>query len=125
QRCRVEETGLKPPASRYDLPEGQQKSGDHAGMDLRLIPTASISEVLGTMRYVEGAEHPVPEREIAAHVAIPVLGRDAVVDLVLRRADEDMLQRRPPGDPKMRMVQLIAEHREECSGDVHAEDRDE
>src|SRR5712671_6252497 len=51
---------------------------------------------LARPRHVERAEQPVPQREDEAEIAVPVLGRDAVVDLVLRRADDDVAERTAP-----------------------------
>ncbi len=50
---------------------------------------------------VEPAEEVVPEREDRAHVPVAMLWQHAVVDLVLRRADENVIEDGAERDPEL------------------------
>src|SRR5690606_2852226 len=73
---------------------------------------------------VEGAEQPVPDGELGAEIAVPVMGVGAVMDLVHGRADEDPRQHRPEAEPDMGMAQMGPADVEQHAADIDAEDGD-
>lgn len=64
------------------------------------------ADIFLAARDVERPEHPVPQRKHRPVILVEMLGRGAVVDLVLRRADENMFQRGAKRNPQMRMAQI-------------------
>jgi hypothetical protein len=68
----------------------------------------------------ERAEHPIPEREYNAEIAIPVMRCLAMMDLMQRRAANNVIHGTAEGNPYMRMLQNSSEttHEDDCRRDT-------
>lgn len=63
----------------------------------------------------QSAEHPVPQSKGGAHISVPVLGRVAMVNLMLRRTDHYVLKEVTPGNPDVAVPQVRTSEIEDFS----------
>ena len=75
-------------------------------------------------RHLERSEHPVPNGENAAKVAIEVLRICRMMDLVMRGAQDDVSQNPAKGNPELRMLKMPDRPKEEDEKDVLPVDRE-
>lgn len=87
------------------------------------LPGAELDALRRWAGDVERAEHPVPERQVDREVLVEVPGRIAVVDLVLGRAVQHVLDHRPERQPDMAMPQIGGQRIEDEDQIGHAEQR--
>src|SRR5690606_4720121 len=112
-------------------PPAQGRRGGHRLEQRRDEPVRIVVQVLRLepeahrlargRRDVERAPDPVPDGEPRAVVALVVLGARAVVDLVLRGADEEVLEPAAVAQPDVRVPEVRADGVEDEAGGVHAE----
>src|SRR5580704_485461 len=85
----------------------QQCSGDRVrGGRARAKLRAEGQDFAFAMRHVEGPERPVPDRQAVAEIAIEMDRVRRVVDLMVRRADEDAPEAGAETDPDVGMLQM-------------------
>src|SRR5262249_10844629 len=76
-------------------------------MPLPLGAVAKPETQLGALRrHMKRPVEPVPERQLEAAVHAPVVGIGAVVDLVVRRTDEEMPEPAAERDPDMPVPEI-------------------
>ena len=59
----------------------------------------------------EGAEQPVEQRQDIAKIAVMMFGRDRMMELVVRGAEDPTTPARAKGDPQMRMLEMADQNR--------------
>src|SRR5437899_1305484 len=106
------------------LGKGQEVQLGDAREVSRIAGHAQSQNLTGA-RNVERAKEAVPNGEDEAVVSTPVFRVEAVVNLMLRRADEDAAHDRPVRQPDMRMAKLKGEQVKGEDHDVDPEERDD
>src|SRR5690606_3883648 len=90
--------------------EGHQIELRHRLHSFGIFLVDAEFDLLTPLRDVDGAEHPVPDRELRTVIAIAVRDRAAVVDLVHGWADHDPRQPGGEGQPDMAVAELRAQY---------------
>ena len=83
----------------------------------RVVPNAEGEILPIAVRNVERAEQPVPKRQAAAEILVEVPWVVRVMNLMMRRTEDDATQPTGHWDPQMRMLEM--------SEDPHERDEDD
>src|SRR6187455_2332017 len=93
------------------------------GRELRALASEPELDLLALVRHIERAEYPVPQRQAEAEVLAVVPWRGAVMDLVMRRALDDVAEPAADGQPDVAVAQMEDRQEEHEEDDVGFEQR--
>src|SRR5258706_13811069 len=90
------------------LAEGQKKQAENASKLPVFLLGQAVFQVLFAAWHIQRSEQAIPKRKDKPKVLVEMARRRAVMDLVLRRADEDAANERAIGYPTGGLPQVVA-----------------